>query len=256
MGAKEFNPVNLDNTAPEIKSFRPQQLKGDGVKDYDATKKEFGSLATTDPASNPHFMLHADSRRMLGVDQKDRGYIESMVRTEVEERIEELRQKAYDEGYAQGLTEGKTKAEADFSASVKPVFERIVATATEFDGLKDDLYAANERALIQIIFNIGKQVILKELKVDHEYIKRLSVQIVEKIGTKEQIRIKMNREDFANVETIREFLKAQLPELKNIQIEPSDDLALGGCKVETDLSRINASVESQFSAIEQALSRE
>jgi flagellar biosynthesis/type III secretory pathway protein FliH len=38
-----------------------------------------------------------------------------------------------------------------------------------------------------------------------------------------------------------------------VQIDVSDDLRLGGVKIETDLSRVNASVEEQIKSIEAAL---
>ena len=115
------------------------------------------------------------------------------------------------------------------------------------------MFLANEQFLIQLIFRISKTILLNDLKTDRDFVKRITAQIVEKIGTKENIRLKVSHEDYANLDGLRDFLKLQFPDLKNIQIDASDDLGLGGVKVETDLSRINASVESQLKAIESAL---
>jgi len=119
--------------------------------------------------------------------------------------------------------------------------------------LKKELYSANESFLISLVFQVGKQVLLRELQTDRDYVKRLTAHVVEKVGAKDHVRIRVGRQDAEMMEQIKEHLKLQLPDLKNVQIEASDDLPLGGCKVETDLSRMNASVETQMAAIEKAL---
>jgi flagellar assembly protein FliH len=254
----QFQPKTLEkpSTMPagvEVKSFRPQQFRGDGKNDYQQVKQQFGSLASTDPQSNPQFKLHPESKKHLGIDQEERTHLESIVQVEVESRMQALQKKAYADGFQKGLSDGETKAKQDFTETMQPLFDQFVNLLKEFDGMKAELYQANESVLVQIIFNIGKQVLLQDLKEDADYIKRLSSQIIEKVGVKEQVRMKVSRADFANVESVREFLKTQFPELKNLQIEPSDELELGGCKVETDLSRVNASVETQLKAIETSL---
>jgi flagellar assembly protein FliH len=122
----------------------------------------------------------------------------------------------------------------------------------EFDSIKKELFVANEAYLVQLVYQVARQVLLKELGTDREYVKRLLVHVIEKLGARDHIRVKISKQDSENIEGIKEFLKAQIPDLRNIQIEGTDELALGGCKVETDLSRINASIENQLSSLEKS----
>ncbi len=240
-------------TGVEIKSFRPKSLTGEVVNNYSQVKEKFGSLANTDPKSNSHFNLHPAAKKNLGIEAEERSHLEDLVKAEVEVRLEALRVQAFEEGFEKGRAEGKEKAEGEFFAIVQPLFEQFSNLLQSFDQVKQDVYLANEHFLMQLIYSVAKQVILDDLKVDPNYVKRLTQQIVEKLGAKENIRIRVNRQDFANVEQLREFLKAQFPDLKNVQIDPSDDLALGGVKIETDLSRVNASVEAQLQSIQNSL---
>ena len=237
----------------EIKSFRPKSLTGEVVNDYAQVKEKFGSLASTDPKSNSHFNLHPAAKKNLGIDAEERSHLEDLVKAEVEKRVVQIKAQAFEEGFEKGRGEGKEKAEGDFFAIVQPLFEQFSSLLQSFDQAKQEIYNANEAFLIQLIYTIGKQVLLEDLKADPNYVKRLAQQIVEKLGAKENIRIKVSRQDYANIEQLREFLKAQFPDLKNVQIDASDDLVLGGCKIETDLSRVNASVESQLLSIQAAL---
>jgi flagellar assembly protein FliH len=240
----------------EIKSFKPRALNGDVINDYKQVKEKFGNLAATDPKSNSHFTLHPESKRGLGIEAEERSHIEDQVSIEVETRLAALKDEAYQDGFERGRGEGKTSAEAEFFEQVKPQFEQLTTILKEFDQLKSEVYTANEQFLIQLIFQVSKSILLTELKTDREYVKRLTAEIIEKLGAKENIRIKINTADYENIDQFREFLKTTFPDLKNVQIEPDGSLVLGGVKVETDLSRINASVEAQLNSIQSALSGE
>jgi flagellar assembly protein FliH len=249
----DFRKNDSQKKGVEIKSFQPRNLGGEGIRDYSEIKKSFGSLSGVDPEGNSEFNLNPAAKHFLGVERQEKSHVENLVKSEVEAQLSLLRDEAHREGYESGRKEGIESALEEHRQKVTPLYEQISSLIEGFDGLKKDLFHANEAFLVQLIFQIGKQILLKELSTDREYVKRLTTHVVEKVGAKDQIRIKVSRQDFENIEAIKDFLKSRIPDLKNIQIEGTDDLSLGGCKVETDLSRINASVENQFKSIEAAL---
>jgi flagellar assembly protein FliH len=237
----------------EVKSFQPKALKGTVVNDYETTKKKFGTAALTDPDADQRFNLHPASRRFLGIEKEEHRHLEGRINEEVEKRLAELKEAARTEGFEQGRAEGEQQAKQEFAAQAQPVFEHFQKVVAEFEGTKDEIYHANEDFLIQLVFQVAQQVLLKELKADREYVKNLCSQLVEKIGAKDHVKIKIGKEDFDQIEAIREHLKQQFVDLKNVQIDVSEGFENGGCKVETDLARINASVETQLQLISQAL---
>lgn len=239
----------------EVKSFQPRNLNArEAPPDYREVKAQFGSLAVTDKDSNSHFKLNSTSKQLLGVEAEELSHIEDRVKTEVEARFEALKSQAYEEGFKKGEQDGAEKAQQEMRAQFEPVLQQVNALLSSFDQAREEIYNANERVMIQLVYDVAKEVLLRELKTDQDYVKRLSAAVIEKIGAKDSIRIRVNRQDYANLEQIRDFLKTQFADLKNIQIDPADDLELGGCKVETDLSQINAAVENQLHAIEASLS--
>jgi flagellar biosynthesis/type III secretory pathway protein FliH len=250
---RRFQTGVVDSRSVEIKPFKPRNLSDSDPADYGTVKKRFGTLANTDAGGSNHFNLHPAAKKLLGVEKEERSHIEGMVQAEVEARLEELREEAFQKGLEAGRAEGKTLAEQEHRAIMEPMEERFSGLIAEFDALKKELYSANESFLISLVFQVGKQVLLRELQTDRDYVKRLTAHVVEKVGAKDHVRIRVGRQDAEMMEQIKEHLKLQLPDLKNVQIEASDDLPLGGCKVETDLSRMNASVETQMAAIEKAL---
>jgi flagellar assembly protein FliH len=250
---RRFQSGVVDSRTVEIKPFKPRNLGESDPVDYRDVKKRFGTLANTESGSTSHFNLHPASKKLLGVEKEERTHIEGMVRAEVDARLDELKEQAFQRGLEEGREEGKVLAEQEHRARMLPLEERFSGLITEFEELKKELHAANESFLISLVFQVGKQVLLRELQTDRDYVKRLTTQVVEKVGAKDHIRIRIGRQDAEMLEQIKDHLKVQLPDLKNIQIEAVEDVALGGCKVETDLSRMNASVETQLAAIEKAL---
>ena len=187
------------------------------------------------------------------MENEEHQHLESRIVQEVEKRISELRVKAIAEGFAQGQSEGQKMALEAFNLKADPVFQQFLQILADFEGSKDEIFKANEQFLIQLVFQVAKQVTLKEIKTDPEYVKNLCSMLVEKIGAKDHVKIKIGTNDFAQVEAIRDYLKQKFIELKNIQIDVTDEFVNGGCKVETDLARINASVDTQLNLINQAL---
>jgi flagellar biosynthesis/type III secretory pathway protein FliH len=250
-----FEPRNLEGK-PQGLAVKPFQAKTFGTHAGAASpgRQQFNNLVGGGERTNgTRFDLHPAAKKMLGVEDEESTEVEEKVNARVEVALAIVRDEAYQEAFGRGLVEGKAQAELEFLASIRPLYEQFEVMCKTFEGIKQEMYAANEQMLMQLMFQIGKNVVLKELSTDREYVQRVLGMMVEKIGAKDHVKLKISRQDFANIEQIRQFLKVEFPELKNVQIEASDDLVLGGCKIETDLARINASVETQFRSIEKSL---
>lgn len=249
----EFQPRTLDGGGIQIRPFVPTSLKPGTVRDYTEVKKEFGNFASTDAKNEHHFHLHPASKLALGVDQEEKAQLEGAIQQEVEIRVQKFRDQGYIDGMKKGLEDGRREATEALDAEIRPKFQQFLSLMETFEGLKKSLFHSNEQVLVQLMFSIAKQVLLKELSTDQDYLKRLVSQVIERIGVKDHVRIKVNQTDQASIDAIREFLKQHYPDLRNIQIEASDDVIDGGCFVETDLIRVNASVQNQLLAIEESL---
>lgn len=249
-----FTPRGLeepkDQNKMKIQSFTPSHFKSSQVKDYDAVKQTFGNLASTDLNHNSRFSLHPDSKKHLGVEDEERNHLESIIAKEVELRVQSIRDQAFAEGFKTGHETGNQTAQQAIEAKFQPLWDQFSQLVAEFERIKPEMYAANEKVLVQMIFSTARQLILKDLKADPEYVRRLCIQLIEKMGIRDHLKIKVSKTDQENIESLKEYLKGQYSELKNIQIDASDEVQLGGCKIETNLIRMNASVESQLQAIE------
>jgi flagellar assembly protein FliH len=119
--------------------------------------------------------------------------------------------------------------------------------------LKSEIYIANERYVVDLAYRIAKMVLLRELTTDREYVVRLAKELIEKVGARDNIRLRVNEGDLQIASQIKDGLAKSLGELKNLHIEPSKQVQRGGCILETEWNAINASVDTQLQGIYDSL---
>jgi flagellar assembly protein FliH len=164
------------------------------------------------------------------------------------EEVEGIRQEAYNEGFAIGEKEGfhsttlKVRQEAEVALSAKlqgleslmhHLFEPIAEQDTHI-----------EKSLVDLVQHIAKQVIQRELAIDSsqiEHVMREALKLLP-LGVG-NVRLYINPQDFALVKALRERHE------ETWRIVEDESLLPGGCRVETEHSRIDATVETRVSQI-------
>lgn len=162
------------------------------------------------------------------------------------EELESIRQDAYNEGFAIGEKEGF------HSTQLKVRQEAEVALAARLAGLENlmthlfepiaDQDAQIEKSMIQLVEHLAREVIQRELKTDSSQIGKVlqdALRLLPMGAT--NVRILVNSQDFAQVKALRERHE------ENWRILEDDTLQPGGCRVETEHSRIDATVETRLS---------
>ena len=164
------------------------------------------------------------------------------------EELESIRQEAYNEGFAIGEKEGfhsttlKVRQEAETALAAKIAsLELLMANLFEPIAEQDTQI---EKSLVDLVQHITKQVIKRELAIDStqiEYVMRDALKLLP-LGV-ENVRLYVNPQDFAQVKALRERHE------ETWRIVEDESLLPGGCRVETEHSRIDASVESRVTQV-------
>ncbi len=242
-----------------VSNFTMPKLRKDGEGQYSATRTKYGSLATTDTGlgAKEHkdrgFNLSPLVREPLAIEEEEKRAVDERVNAAIVNLAEKAKEDARAQGHKEGLERGYTEAFQSFQKEGNERMQRIESVLQELEGSKREIFQANERLLIDLTCRISKMVLLRELKTDKEFLLRLTRDLVERIGVRENIRIRVSSEDMASMEMIREGIEKSLGSMKNLNFEPSKDVELGGCTVETEWSIIDASVETQLQGIYEGL---
>jgi flagellar assembly protein FliH len=162
------------------------------------------------------------------------------------EELESIRQEAYNEGFATGEKEGfhstqlKVRQEAEVAlaarlASLEQLMMNLLDPVAEQD-------TQIEKAMVLLVEHVARKVILRELTTDSTQIGSVLRDALKLLPMGAQnIRIFINPQDFAQVKALRERHE------ENWRILEDDSLQAGGCRIETEHSRIDASIETRIS---------
>lgn len=158
------------------------------------------------------------------------------------ESIEILQKQAFEEGYSQGFTKGMKDAEANIRQQV----QRLEKIVNFLQKPLDELDATVTEQLTQLSISIAKMLIRRELKIDPGQIVAVVKETISALPVGIQnIRIAMNPEDAALLRETMSLSTGKQP----WEIIEDPILSRGGCKVTTDSSEIDASVETRLSSI-------
>ncbi|MCU0072242.1 flagellar assembly protein FliH [Pseudomonas koreensis] len=164
------------------------------------------------------------------------------------EELESIRQEAYNEGFAIGEKEGfhsttlKVRQEAEVALAAKIAsLEQLMAHLFEPIAEQDTQI---EKSLVDLVQHIARQVIKRELAIDStqiEHVMRDALKLLP-LGV-ENVRLYVNPQDFAQVKALRERHE------ESWRIVEDESLLPGGCRVETEHSRIDASIETRVGQV-------
>ena len=164
------------------------------------------------------------------------------------EELESIRQEAYNEGFAAGEKDGfrsttlKVRQEAEEALSVKLAsLERLMGGL--FDPIAEQ-DAQIEKAMVELVQHIARQVIQRELVLDSSHIESVMREALKllPLGVG-NVRLYINPQDFEQVKALRERHEETWRIVEDASLQP------GGCRVETEHSRIDATVETRISQI-------
>jgi flagellar assembly protein FliH len=256
----DIRVLKLDGGAGmQVQQFAPQPLAEKGRNDYATVKKKFGAIAATDPdrhsksKKDSRFSMNELLRGPLAVEEEERKIIEEKVRARVSAVTEEAANRAREAGYQDGLKKGYDEAYAHTREECAGQIELLNALIEAFENAKVEVFTANERFLIELIYRIAGMIALKEIKQDPQYMTRLCREIIERVGVRENIRVRVNPNVLQGTQTLKEDLEATLGKLNNFSVEASPEVDIAGCQVETDWNSLDATLEQQLAGIRAAL---
>jgi flagellar assembly protein FliH len=166
------------------------------------------------------------------------------VRLEHQAHLAALEREAFAKGYAQGeragIEAGGKRAEA--------MLRRVAHTLTELGSLRETLIQQTERQMVQLALTIARRIVYREVSLDPELIAAMAHVALKKLATTSPATIRLNPEDYTVVAGDGDRW-AGMP----VNVVPDPAIARGGCLVESEFGRIDASIDRQFQEMTRAL---
>ncbi len=150
------------------------------------------------------------------------------------------------EGYEQGFVEGSKKGYEDnvhlIQNRTAQLIRLLESLTTPFKRLDETV----EKELVKLAIALAKQVIRREIDTDPEYVLSIVKEAVNALPSAAQkVVISLHPDD---AELVRFTLDLEHSSSQWIFVE-NDSIQRGGCKVETDVSQIDATIERRLDAV-------
>jgi len=244
----------------EVTSFEFGNLNRQEKKSYSSIKASFSGVGgLTEGEKQAHqlrdsrFSLNPMARTHLSIEEEEKKIIDEKVKAQIALISEEAKTKAMEEGYQVGLKKGFDEAFTQFRDEGNVRLKQFDAFITSVEDAKTVIFAANERYLIELVFRVAKMILLRELTTDKEYVLRLCKELIEKVGVRDNVSIRIHPDDMESMTMLREGLEKSLGAMKNLNIETSNQVKRGGCILETEWNAIEASIDTQIQGVYDAL---
>ncbi|TXR53404.1 FliH/SctL family protein [Reinekea thalattae] len=155
----------------------------------------------------------------------EQGYAEGFTKGETEGQTQ-----GFDKGYEEALQKGELESQKKvdlFHSVADAMSQQLIQEETEL-----------KEAVLALSLRIAKQVLLEELAVNQEHIKRIVHAAVQALpNPDEKLVIYTNSADAELVRSIAE---------ENWRVAENDNVASGGCQVKSDTSYVDYSIDRRF----------
>ena len=154
------------------------------------------------------------------------------------------------EAYLQGKQAGLEEAEQQFGATLK-AFAGAVA---EIGRLRQTILKNSSHDMLQLVIAISAQIIQQEISISAEIIVATIQKALRAAARADEFHIKINPTDFETATQNRPLLLASISGLRNITFEAAPEISRGGCLIESEQGRVDATIETQIDEVRQHLS--
>jgi flagellar assembly protein FliH len=156
--------------------------------------------------------------------------------------LEELHNQARVEGFEQGLKQGREAGSKEFMQRLELLDNAMHQLARPFEQLDE----AVEQQLVQLAMLVARQLVRRELKADPAQVVAVVREALAAlpVGARD-VCLALNAEDAA---MIRDVLSLQEGD-HAIRVVEDPVQSRGGCRVLTETSQIDATVESRLNAV-------
>jgi flagellar biosynthesis/type III secretory pathway protein FliH len=152
---------------------------------------------------------------------------------------------------AQAREEGREEGRAEVSAQI----EEALATLNEAVKERKKIIKDAENEILRLALRVAEQIIRSEVSLHRDVCLNIVAEAISRVSDREQIIVKVNREDAEYLKRYKDRLAGMLDGVKSFSIIEDANVEPGGCLIETNLGFIDARISTKIKAIEEALKK-
>ncbi len=166
---------------------------------------------------------------------------------------EDIRRQASVEGIQKGYEQGMVQAREELRAEMTPVFEELRNSIKNVLDYRGEVLHLAEQEIFELAVLISKKVIHGELQLRPEVILEVVRHALDRAVGWGEATVQVNPEDYSFLEEHRFLLNEEGEGVTLVRTEANPSITRGGCVLESNFGEIDARLEKQVEAVENAL---
>lgn len=236
--------LKQDRVLEKVLEFRPPKFElGAPEQALEYLNKKKGS----------DFRMNEAIRVQTGVKDIEAASHEEMIEQRVLERLKEVQETAYQEAYQLGLEEGRKEAFNKADLEIEENIQNLNQLIATIKNLKKDLLQFNEAHLIKLLFHMAERLAGFEIKQNPEAIVSVMKNAIELAQVDEEMTVQIAASQVEFLETLKKETKRELEFLSKVKLVGVDNIAEGGCVIETNYGEIDARIEERVKKLWETL---
>lgn len=172
-----------------------------------------------------------------------------------QEAIDAGRQEGYQNGYNEGIRCGKEQAESEMQQKINRAVEKAQSILTCAEQEYKESIIEAEHEIIKISLAVARKILAREIEENPVVVLPIVRAALEKVRDQDQIAIRVSPDDFELVLQAKRDLQMMLGRENVISIVHDHTVNPGGCLIDTPYGMVDASIDSQFQALQQAVKK-
>jgi flagellar assembly protein FliH len=169
----------------------------------------------------------------------------------IDETGREIEEKAYAKGFARGEKAGIESG----NEKIESVVNRINKGLSELRKIRQDIYLETEQEIVKLAMTIARKIVCNEITVNKNAVVNVVKEAVKKVDGSERVKVKLSIKDFQFIKNEKPAIIDKITNIENVDFEMDESISDGGCIIETESGDIDARIEKQFQAVEEAFER-
>ncbi len=169
----------------------------------------------------------------------------------IDETGGEIEEKAYAKGFARGEKAGIESG----NEKIESVVNRINKGLSELRKIRQDIYLETEQEIVKLAMAIARKIVCNEIRVNKNTVVNVVKEAVKKVDGSERVKVKLSIKDFQFIKNEKPVIIDKITNIENVGFEMDESISDGGCIIETESGDIDARIEKQFQAVEEAFER-
>ena len=169
---------------------------------------------------------------------------------EAEKIIAEAQEKAAtirEQAKEAGRQEGRGEAQAKISEALETLNQAIKE--------RKEIVKDSENEILRLAIKVAEQIIRSEVSLHRDVCLNIVSEAIGRISDREQIIVRVNREDAEYLKRYKDRLAGILDGVKSFTILEDSVIEPGGCVIETSLGFIDAKIATKLKSLEEVLNK-